>query len=340
MGGVVELGRAARQCLTWDSAGIRPAVNMLGFLSKTWLLLLSLVLVASFMPSERRFVNGEEDEIENEDAADEEAAEEAAEEVEEADEDGGDDEEDEVDVTEDGGAKPEDEDLSDVKLNASPDAETTILFTNPAGMSNLELPAGKIAEFLVGFTNKGSQDMLIESVEAAFHYPMDHSFIIQNFSAIQYGKVVKPSQQATVGYSFIPAEPFAGRPFGLSINLAYRDVDGRFYTDSVFNETVNIVEVDEGFDGETFFLYVFFAAGFVLLLVLGQQGLASMGKRRGASSSRIETGTSKNSGNVSDDGIDYEWLPKEALNELNKSPKGSPRRSPRLRKSKAGSGSE
>lgn len=87
-----------------------------------------------------------------------------------------------------------------------------------------ELPAGKIAEFLVGFTNKGSQDMLIESVEAAFHYPMDHSFIIQNFSAIQYGKVVKPSQQATVGYSFIPAEPFAGRPFGLSINLAYRDV--------------------------------------------------------------------------------------------------------------------
>ncbi len=86
---------------------------------------------------ERRFVNGEEDEIENEDAADEEAAEEAAEEVEEADEDGGDDEEDEVDVTEDGGSKPEDEDLSDVKLNASPDAETTILFTNPAGMSNL-----------------------------------------------------------------------------------------------------------------------------------------------------------------------------------------------------------
>lgn len=33
---------------------------------------------------------------------------------------------------------------------------------------------------------------------------------------------------------------------------------------------------------------------------------------------RIETGTSKNSGNVSDDGIDYEWLPKEALNELSK----------------------
>lgn len=66
--------------------------------------------------------------------------------------------------------------------------------------------------------------MIIETVEAAFHYPMDHSFVIQNFSAIQYQKLVKPQQQATVAYSFIPAEPFAGRPFGLSINLAYRDI--------------------------------------------------------------------------------------------------------------------
>merc|ERR1712191_23388 len=64
---------------------------------------------------------------------------------------------------------------------------------------------------------------------------------------------------ATVGYSFIPAEPFAGRPFGLSINLAYRNLDGRSFSESVFNETVNIVEVDEGLDGETFFLYLFFA---------------------------------------------------------------------------------
>jgi translocon-associated protein subunit alpha len=87
-----------------------------------------------------------------------------------------------------------------------------------------ELPAGQITEFLVGFTNKGNQEMMVESVEAAFHYPMDHSFVIQNFSAFSYAKVVKPQQQATVLYSFIPSEHFAGRPFGLSINLAYRDM--------------------------------------------------------------------------------------------------------------------
>lgn len=36
-------------------------------------------------------------------------------------------------------------------------------------------------------------------------------------------KTIPPGSQATLGYAFIPADAFAGRPFGLSINLAYRD---------------------------------------------------------------------------------------------------------------------
>jgi len=301
---------------------------MFKLLSKTWILLLTLALISTLAPAERQSFANAEDALEDEIDADEIDADEMD-----------DDSEDTAteDVNVDDGGKAEEE-YDDLQLSSSPDAETTILFTKPLGSAS-DLPAGQVAEFLVGFANKGNQDMLIESVEAAFHYPMDHTFVIQNFSAIQYGKVVKPQQQATVGYSFIPAEPFAGRPFGLSINLAYRNLDGRSFSESVFNETVNIVEVDEGLDGETFFLYLFFAAGIVFLLVLGQQALTSMGKRRGGAS-RLETGTARNTGNVSDDGIDYDWLPKETLNGLNKSPKGSPRRSPRLRKSKAGSGSE
>nr|CAG4645853.1 EOG090X0ETF [Lynceus sp. MCZ IZ 141354] len=172
--------------------------------------------------------------------------------------------------------------------------------------------------------------MVLETLDAAFHYPMDHSFVIQNFSAIQYSRVVKPLQEATLQYSFVPAEPFAGRPFGLAINVAYRDMEGNFFREAVYNETVNIIELDEGFDGETFFLYIFLAAGAVLLLFLGQQTLASLGRKRGGS--RIETGTSSSQSGVGDDGIDYDWIPKSTLSELNKSPKRSPRRSPRLRK--------
>ena len=39
--------------------------------------------------------------------------------------------------------------------------------------------------------------------------------------------------------------------------------------DPVFNETVQIVEFDEGFDTETFFLYVTLAGLVMLLLFLG-----------------------------------------------------------------------
>jgi len=87
----------------------------------------------------------------------------------------------------------------------------------------LELPAGRLSEFLVGFTNKGSNDLVLETLDASLRYPMDFNFHIQNFTTVLLEKTIPPGSQATLGYAFIPADAFAGRPFGLSINLAYRD---------------------------------------------------------------------------------------------------------------------
>merc|ERR1712210_317995 len=122
-------------------------------------------------------------------------------------------------------------------------------FTKPVGTSNMELPAGQVTELLIGFTNKGEQEMMVDSLEASLRYPMDFTFHIQNFTTATFSKAVKPGQQATVGYSFVPADAFAGRPIGLTINLNYRDAAGNFFIDPVFNETVQIVEFDEGDDG-------------------------------------------------------------------------------------------
>lgn len=220
---------------------------------------------------------------------------------------------------------------------ASPDADTTLLFVKPipTGASQMEIPAGLPVEFLVGFRNKGKQDFIVETLEASFRYPMDFNFFIQNFSAIGYNKIVAPEQEATLHYSFVPSEAFAGRPFGLHINLAYRDAGGNPFQEAVFNETVQIIELEEGLDGETFFLYVFLAAGVVLLLVIGQQTLLSVGKKRSGGSRKaapVETGTN-NPNNV-----DYDWLPKQTLASLNKeksqkSPKAT-KQSPRQRKVK------
>jgi len=267
------------------------------------LLLLSL-LVAPLLVCQ---VRAEEDELEEEEEGVVEEEGEVGEETVE---------EDEAPVEEDG------------KKTTSADADTTILFTKPPGTSNLELPAGQVSEFLVGFTNKGDQEMIVDSMEASLRYPMDFTFHIQNFSAITYSKTVKPKQQATVAYSFVPADAFAGRPIGLTIQLNYRDAAGNFFIDPVFNETVQIVEFDEGFDTETFFMYVAIVGVSLLLLFLGFNLLS--GKKTGSRPKAVvETGTD------ADDGVDYEWIPKSAL----RTP-GSGKTSPRQRKKKAAAGSD
>ena len=51
-------------------------------------------------------------------------------------------------------------------------------------------------------------------------------------------------------------------------HFLYRDLEGNSYMDPVFNETVQIVEYDEGFDTEVFFMYVTLAAAIFLALFL------------------------------------------------------------------------
>jgi translocon-associated protein subunit alpha len=274
-------------------------------LLSTNLLMLGLVMMSMVMVSERSFARAEEDELEEED-------------------EGVVEEEETGDAGDDNGAGAEED---EGKKTTSADADTTILFTKPVGTSNLELPAGQIAEFLVGFTNKGDQEMVVDSLEASLRYPMDFTFHLQNFSALNYVKAVKSKQQATVAYSFIPADAFAGRPIGLTVNLHYRDAAGNFFIDPVFNETIQIVEFDEGFDTETFFMYVCIFGLAVLCLFLGFNYLS--GKKGGARSSKVvETGT--NGGDV-----DFEWIPKSNL----RTP-GSGKTSPRQRKSKNNAGSD
>jgi len=267
------------------------------------LLLLLLIVTPTILqlasPGNSIFARAEEDEVEEEGAVEDE------------------------EVSEDDPVADEEEDSNPDK-NVSPDADTILFFTRPAQTSgaSVELPAGKLVEFLVGFSNKGESDFVVDSLEASFRYPMDFTYHIQNFSAIPLQKTVKPDQEATVAYSFIPADAFAGRPIGLTVNLNYRDLEGNFFNDPVFNETVQIVEFDEGFDTEVFFMYVFLAAGVFLVLFLCYTFLrGSKGKKSAPVQKKlVETGTTN-------DDVDYEWIPRSAL----KTP-GSNKTSPRQRK--------
>lgn len=221
-------------------------------------------------------------------------------------------EEDQIQATEEEGE--EEPEASDQAVTSHPDADTTIIFT-----TGEEFPANEIVRFLVGFTNKGIQDFTVQSLEASFRYPQDFQFYIQNFTALPLDAVVKPQTQASFEYSFIPAQPMAGRPFILVILLNYLDTEGNTFQTAIYNQTVTITEKEEGIDGETMFLYIFLV-GLVALMLFGMyQVLESRTRKR--LSVKIEKGT----GSMSD--VDISWIPQETLNAMNKaSPKTSPRK--------------
>ncbi|KAM3860236.1 translocon-associated protein subunit alpha [Diretmus argenteus] len=245
------------------------------------------------------------------------------------------DEDDEAEVEDDDNAElteekdEEEEEALAGEVKASPNADTTILF-----VKGDDFPANEIVKFLLGFTNKGPENFVVESLDASFRYPQDFQFYIQNFTALQLGIVVPASRQATFEYSFIPAEPMGGRPFGLVINLNYKDGNGNVFQDAVFNQTVTITEREDGLDGETIFMYVFLS-GLGLLVVVGLHQLLESRKRR-RPAPKVEMGTS------SHNDVDMSWIPQETLNQIMQSrrDKASPRRSPRKRNQKRSAGSD
>ncbi|KAK5849820.1 hypothetical protein PBY51_014125 [Eleginops maclovinus] len=240
------------------------------------------------------------------------------------------DEDDEAEVEDDENVElteekeDEEEEALVGEVKASPNADTTILF-----VKGDDFPANNIVKFLLGFSNKGSENFIVESLDASFRYPQDYQFYIQNFTALQLGIEVPGGRQATFEYSFIPAEPMGGRPFGLVINLNYKDGNGNIFQDAVFNQTVTITEREDGLDGETIFLYVFLS-GLGLLVVVGLHQLMESRKRR-RPAPKVEMGTS------SHNDVDLSWIPQETLNQINKA---SPKRSPRKRNQKRSAGSD
>ncbi|KAK1172503.1 translocon-associated protein subunit alpha-like isoform X2 [Acipenser oxyrinchus oxyrinchus] len=269
------------------------------------------------------------------------AAQDATEDEEAAEDIISEDEDDEAEVEDDETTElteekeDEEEDASSGEAKASPNADTTILFVKGEGRSSgggtdtQDFPANNIVKFLVGFTNKGSEDFVVESLDASFRYPQDYQFYIQNFTALQLNTMVQSERQATFEYSFIPAEPMGGRPFGLVINLNYKDTNGNVFQDAVFNQTVTITEKEDGLDGETVFLYVFLS-GLGLLVIVGLHQLLESRKRR-RPATKVEMGTSNHND------VDMSWIPQETLNQINKA---SPRRSPRKRAQKRSAGSD
>lgn len=188
----------------------------------------------------------------------------------------------------------------------SDDADVTFMFTRPVVQKPYEFPIGKDVHFLVGFKNKAQKDFQLTTMDASFKYELDFSYTLQNFSSYPYNKIVEPNQETTIGYTLFVSEQYAARPYGFTVNLLYSDKDGVQYMNTVFNETVKLIEIDEGLDSESFFLYILLA-GFVALIGYGLNSLYIKyvnPTRRSSIKPKAEQEKAKTTSEV-----DYDWLP-------------------------------
>ena len=206
------------------------------------------------------------------------------------------------------------------------DADVTFLFTRPqVSEKPYEFPIGKEVHFLVGFKNKGQQDLRVQTIGASFRYSLDFNYILQNFTSYPYNKMVQPNGETTVGYTLFISDQYAARAYGFTVNLLYSDKEGVLYQNNVFNETVTLIELDEGLDSETFFLYIFLAG----LLALIGYGLNQLyikyvnPTRRSSIKPKVEqekvTATKE---------VDYDWLPPSMVANLKKTSTASAKKAP------------
>lgn len=197
---------------------------------------------------------------------------------------------------------------------ASDDADVTFLFTRPAVEKPYEFAIGKEVHFLVGFKNKAQKDFNLNTMDASFRYALDFSYTLQNFSYSPF-RTVEPNQETTLGYTFFISEQYAARTYGFTVNLLYSDKDGVQYQNTVFNETVTLIETDEGLDSESFFLYILLA-GFVALIGYGLNQLYIKyvnPSRRSSIKPKAEQEKTTNTKEV-----DYDWLPPSMVANLKK----------------------
>jgi len=222
------------------------------------------------------------------------------------------------------------EDLEDDadKISSHKDVTTSVIFNS--GVEPVVV-AGKKSKGYIHFANGGSNNFIVTSIEGSLRYPQQMEYVIQNFTSLRANKLIESGKEGSFSYPMFASEQAGGRSFGLTILVNYQDSEGNVFQDAVFNSTILITENDEDIDTENFFMYLMLG-GMASLTLFGLFHLCG-GKKKGGKSKRPQAAATLD---VGSDNVDYEWIPKETLQALQKTP--SPRTA-RRRKNKTAASS-
>ncbi|KAF8062638.1 ssr1 [Scenedesmus sp. PABB004] len=128
-----------------------------------------------------------------------------------------------------------------------------------------QFPAGDVITAVISAHNDNSKAYNLTAIVASLNSPMDFSMFIQNFTHSVYFKELPAGQEMSLEYKFRIAPQVPTRDFFVAIHLIYEDIGGGgFFSNTVFNGTVEVVEAPKLVDTEGIFMYV---------MILGTAGL-------------------------------------------------------------------
>ena len=156
------------------------------------------------------------------------------------------------------------------------------------------------------------KNYLVHTVGASLRYPVDFSYYLQNYTQLLLNRSLDANRESTFVYVFKTSERFAGRPFGFVIEANYFDDEDKAYVHTIFNKTINFVEVDDMLDAEALMMYLLFGAIVVLVIVIVYYyafggHLTMTSTKRSKAKGVFEKGT-----NVQNGASLSEWLPAHA----------------------------
>lgn len=210
------------------------------------------------------------------------------------------------------GEKAEDMTAPDVEPALGPaiDVEASYIFV---GHNEEELPAGKVIKCLISLRNVGEtkKNYLVNTIGASLRYPVDYSYYLQNYTLLLLNRTLDANRESTFVYVFKTSERFAGRPFGFVIEANYFDDEDKAYLHTVFNKTLNFVEIDDVLDAEALMMYLLFGAIIVLVAVIVYY-YALGGHLKLSGSKRPKSRSTDKGGNIKNGAALNEWLPAHA----------------------------
>jgi hypothetical protein len=126
-----------------------------------------------------------------------------------------------------------------------------------------QFPAGDVITAVISAHNDNTKPYNLTAVVASLNSPLDFTMYIQNFTHQVYFKELPPSGEMSLEYKFRLAPQVPTRDFAVAIHLIYEDVGSSgYYSNVVFNGTVEVVEKAKLIDTEGLFMYLMIIALF------------------------------------------------------------------------------